>query len=423
MCNNTKKRIIIIALVIIVIGLGYFYLQKRLDGIIDKVTVSAYRNQSNALLGDAEWLSFDMQWEQYSQGDLLWTMTHHVILHYVHDKDMVFVDDPSHYSLFKITKSSADIINHGDNKIITYKKKIGGQYTDMGVLQHLGYYNEYLWYYMIPFHNRFALPSAFNLKGHKDLCNGTDSLREYVGHGATGYISTHSTKKEVTEEIYSYVNNYTNVLDSVRVNYIVDNKINSQRIIRISNLCFDNRQQHVDSLFNLDDPQYAKYSHHDENNPESPWTDNHDITEEVLRFPLVKLNGDTLTLAGIDGWVLLNVWTINCGPCIENLQNYGHEKDSLGYRVLEHEGIKIMAVNQSSDNLELMWSIGERTGNADLMYSGKGLSGVIELRYLGYYYLISPDKQIVYESNHLGDYSELLEAKDNYEKQHKTCEQ
>ena len=51
------------------------------------------------------------------------------------------------------------------------------------------------------------------------------------------------------------------------------------------------------------------------------------------------------------------------------------------------------------------------------MYSGKGLSGVIELRYFGYYYLISPDKQIVFETYHLGDYSELLEAKANYEKQ------
>lgn len=413
----TKKRTIIIALALVIIGLGYYYVHKRLDGINDEDTVMAYRSQSNALLGNAEWLSFDMQWEQYSQGDLLWTMTHHVILHYSHNQDMVFVDDPFHYKYFKITKSSADIIDEGENKIITYERKFGGQYTDMGVFQHLGYYNEYLWYYMMPFRNRFVMPSMFDLNESMDLYNGTDSLREYVGHGGKGYITTDSTRKEVTHEIYSYVNNNTNVLDSIRINYLVDNEISSQRIIRISNLRFDNRQQHVDSLFNLDSPKYAKYSHHDEKNPKSPWTGNHDITEEVLRFPLVKLNGDTVTLAENDGWVLLNVWTINCGPCIENLQNYGHEKDSLGYRVLEHEGIKIMAVNQSSDNMELIRSIGEKAGTTDLMYSGKGLSGVIELPYLGYYYLISPDKQIAYESDHLGDYSELLEAKANYEKQ------
>ena len=74
-----------------------------------------------------------------------------------------------------------------------------------------------------------------------------------------------------------------------------------------------------------------------------------------------------------------------------------------------------MAVNQSSDNMELIQQIGEKTGTTDLMYSGKGLSGVIELRYLGYYYLISPDRQIAYESDYLGDYSELLKAKAKWE--------
>ena len=78
----------------------------------------------------------------------------------------------------------------------------------------------------------------------------------------------------------------------------------------------------------------------------------------------MNLDGDTTTLAENKGWVLLNVWTINCGPCIENLQNYG--------RVLEYEGIKIMAVNQSSDNMELIRSIGEKTGTAVLCTQAKG---------------------------------------------------
>ena len=115
----TKKLTIIIALLVVIIVLGYYYVNKRLDGINDDDTVMAYRSQSNALLGNVEWLSFDMQWEQYSQGGLLWTMTHHVILHYGHNQDMVFVDDPFHYEYFKITKSSADIIGEGENKIIT----------------------------------------------------------------------------------------------------------------------------------------------------------------------------------------------------------------------------------------------------------------------------------------------------------------
>ena len=394
-------------IIVVIIGLGYFYIRQGLNGLRDITTVRVFKSQSKALLGDAEWLSFDMEWEQYSNGDHLWTMNYHVILHYGHGQDMVFVDDPCHYTLFKITKSAADVIDRGENKIITYKKKFGGQYMSRGIMNHLSYYNANMWYYMMPFRNRFVLPSKYSLKEHKDLGNANDGIGVYIGHNGT-------------EETYSYINNKTNVLDSIRIKFMDDDgNVRSQRIIRISNLRFDDRQHYVDSVFDPTDPKYASFSHHDEKHPDHPWTDNHEINDEVLQFPLVKLDGDTVTLAENEGWVLLNVWTINCGPCIENLQNYGHEKDSLGYRVLEQEGIKIMAVNQSSDNMELIRQIGEKTGTDDLMYSGKGLSGVIELRYLGYYYLISPDKQITYESDHLGDYSELLEAKAKYEKQNK----
>ena len=421
----TKKRVIKIVSVIIIIGLGYLfirtYVRKKFDGSMGNETVVAYKSQSDALLGDAEWLSFDMQWEQFHQGDSLWSMTHHVTLHYGHGQDMVFVEDPCHYRFFRITKSSADIIDCGENKIITYKRKFGGQYVSMGIEQHLYYYNEHLWYYMMPLHNRFSLTSIFVLEEHKDLYNGSDSLREYIGRSAwTGYSENDSTGEwdvPNTETIFSYVNNKTNVLDSIRVDHYVNGEKSSQRIIKISNLRYDNRQRYIDSIFNFDSPRYAKFSHHDEKNPKNPWTENHGINDEVMHFPLVKLNGDTTTLAENEGWILLNVWSFNCGPCIENLQNYGHEKDSLGYRILEREGIKIMAVNQSSDNLELIRQFGEKTGTTDIMYSGKGLSGVIELQYYGYYYLISPDRQIAYESNHLGDYSELLKAKSDYEKQ------
>ena len=78
-----------------------------------------------------------------------------------------------------------------------------------------------------------------------------------------------------------------------------------------------------------------------------------------------------------------------------------------------------MAINHRSDNVELIRSIAEKTNTGDIIYYAKGMGGVINIPALGYYYLISPDKQIVYETSDLGDYSELLEAKANYEKQHK----
>lgn len=423
----TKKRVIKIVSIIIIIGLGYLfvrtYVRKKIEGKIGNETVVAYKSQSDALLSNAEWLSFDMQWEQYHKEDSLWSMTHHVTLHYGHGQDMVFVEDPFHYTYFKITKSSADVIDCGENKIVTYKKKFfGGQYFSMGIEQHLRYYNEYLWYYMMPLSNRFSLLSAFVLENHKNLCCGNDSLIEYIGRGiGTGYSRNDSTGKwdvPKTETIFSYVNNKTNVLDSIKIDYYVNGEKSSQRIIRISNLRYDNRQRYIDSIFNFDDPRYSKFSHHDEKNPENPWSDNKSVTKELANYPLVNLKDDKTTIAENDGWLLLNFWTINCAPCIQHLKDYQHEKDSLGYRILENEGIKILAINHKSDNMELIAEIAEKTSTRDIMYSGKGIGGVIELPYLGYFYLISPDKEVVYDSSNLGDYSELLKAKSDYEQQH-----
>ena len=423
--SSTKKRTIIIVLVVAVIGLGYLfvrtYVRKKIEGKIGNETVMAYRSQSDALLGNAEWLSFDMQWEQYHQGDSLWSMTHHVTLHYGHDQDMVFVEDPYHYRFFRITKSSADIIDCGENKIVNYKRKFGGQYVSMGIEQHLYYYNEYLWYYMMPLRNRFSLTSIFVLEEHKDLCIGNDSIREYIGHGTTRYSENDSTGEwdvPNTETIFSYVNIKTNVLDSIKIDYYVNGEKSSQRIIRISNLRYDNRQLYIDSIFDYSNPRYAKFSHHDEKNPEDPWSDNKSVTEELANYPLVNLKGDTTTIAENDGWLLLNFWTINCAPCIQHLKDYQHEIDSLGYRILENEGINIWAINQKSDNVELIGDIAEKTGSKDIVYSGKGIGGVIKLPYFGYYYLISPNKEVVYDSYDLSDYSELLKAKADYEKQH-----
>ena len=96
----------------------------------------------------------------------------------------------------------------------------------------------------------------------------------------------------------------------------------------------------------------------------------------------------------------------------------GQEKESTGNYYLETKGVKVFAINHRSDNVELIRSIAERTNTTSIIYFAKGMGGVISIPSLGYYYLISPDRQIVYETSDLGDYSELLEAKANYEMQH-----
>ena len=110
---------------------------------------------------------------------------------------------------------------------------------------------------------------------------------------------------------------------------------------------------------------------------------------------------------------MLNFWTTNCGPCLQHLKEYSHEKDSLGYRILEKEGIKILAIEHKSDDMELIAKRARLTNSKDIMYSGKGIGATINLPALGYYYLISPDKEIVYETGDLGDYEEIIKKLKN----------
>lgn len=129
----------------------------------------------------------------------------------------------------------------------------------------------------------------------------------------------------------------------------------------------------------------------------------------------MNINCDTTTIKEYDSWILLNFWRFSCGPCLKNMENYKHEKDSLGYRVLENNDIKILAINYESNNMEQLGKLAGKDDSKDIIYSAKGIKQRINLPFQGYYYLISPKKEIVYETSHLGDYSELLKAKAEYE--------
>ena len=143
------------------------------------------------------------------------------------------------------------------------------------------------------------------------------------------------------------------------------------------------------------------------------------VTDELLNFPVVNLKNDTIYLKDEDGCVLLNLWTFSCSSCIENLYRYKKQTDSLNYRVLEKEGIKIMAINYLSNNMNKIGEIATKTSTCDIVYSAKGMRQFISIPYLGYYYLLSPSKEVIYESSNLGDYSKLLEAKREYERNSK----
>ena len=234
------------------------------------------------------------------------------------------------------------------------------------------------------------------------------SSTEETLNGETFVTTTHNMRNAT---LVSTINATTHLLQRA-----TNTNTNYKTEYVFSEYDFGDRNKLIDSIFNFDDTKYSQFTRRYGGRE---GTTNTELNEEIAAYPIVGMHQDTTTINQAEGWVLLNFWSFNCGPCIENLKKIGMEKKEAGERVLEKEGISIYAINHRSDNLEKIKEMGEKTNTSDIMYSAKFINGVISIPYLGYYYLVSPEKTIVWHSDSLGDYSELLKAKANYEKQHK----
>ena len=247
------------------------------------------------------------------------------------------------------------------------------------------------------------------------------------------YVAIHPKRQAWNEETnefditiqyasHIWLNLQTNQFDSVSVFRATNNNWKINCHYYIDGLNHDNKSDYIDSIFNFDNPIYTGYSRHTETFP--PYSRigvrNEGINDSLLSFPFIGLQHDTTTINNTKGWVLLDLWQFGCPPCYQGIKDLQHEKDSLGFSILEQEGITIIAANAKSDNLDLIQEVSEKCGCPDVLYAGKGTMSILALVNHAFpsYYLISPEKEIVWRSNYLGDYSELLEAKANYEKQH-----
>ena len=202
-----------------------------------------------------------------------------------------------------------------------------------------------------------------------------------------------------------YVNAATNIMDSA---YTEIYQYSSKVYYTFYDFSFENRQSYIDSIFNFDNKEYEKYSKYDIVNSEPYYSFDTIVTDKLLDFPLVDFNNDTTTLREQEGWVLLNFCTITSDYSMRQLDRYAKEKDSLGYRILEKEGIKILAIEHKSNNMEYIEKYAKRHHSEDITYSAKGIFNAIDVNWWECYYLISPDKKVVYRTEKLEDYSEII---------------
>lgn len=391
-----------------------------------------YKSLAKNFATDHSFVSFDVFTEKQNNDSTLWIRHDHVILNYDDKEPVIFselIDESGRISRsYWMDKEKYIYINHDNREITRYdnKKALWDDYHCHGLMEYIPSTFDNLSYYLYPLSNKIKgglmMYTISNITNQEPVKVNGKSYMRFQGTSSmrTSYNPKDGNRVKVYEKAYFFINQETKALDSVSlIQYPIDYE-NWKTFVSVRNVVYSNKQQYMDDVFDLNKAKYRNYSRHDCKNPplSKAYSSEKNMTDALLEYPLVDLNGNKSSIAENDGWLLLNFWTINCAPCIQHLKDYKHEKDSLGHRILENEGIRILAINQKSDNMELIGDIAEKTDTRDIMYSGKGIGGTIELPYLGYFYLISPDKEVVYDSSNLGDYSELLKAKADYEKQH-----
>lgn len=381
-----------------------------------------YNTLANDLANSKQWISFVIKTEHYKNDSLLWSRHNHAIIHYSGKQSFVFYESFNDFD--DISKSyylNKDVyieINHEDNNIDMYKNRrlFWGDYHSYGIMGFIPQHFLYLNYYLVPLQNEIKgglmTYTASIIKDKEFVAINGKNYLKFTGRSSNYYFYTENHKRQsVYSNIQWFIDADTGTLDSVFSFQEPIEYENRKTMIKISGFDYSDKQQYVDSVINLNSKDYKNYSHKYRN-----------IVEEkkgcsnVQNCQIYDIYGQTSTISSKDGWLLVYFWTSNCAPCLKHLQAMGHEKDSLGYCILNQHDINILAVNYRSDNLDLLNKIAERSKARDIIYFSKDIEKFTSFPTLGYVYLISPDKKIVYESSIIeDDYSNIIKAKMNYE--------
>lgn len=186
---------------------------------------------------------------------------------------------------------------------------------------------------------------------------------------------------------------------------------------RFSNISFE--------VPNIDERQYcippAGYDTYnintgDDNPSESSVFIYHEELQKLLDAPIVSLNHDTVTLNEVEGWVLVELWSFGCRPCAKFHKRIQEELAESGARSLEAMRVSVMCINPYATLTDALVEYAARFDIGDITYSGKSLNALINIDAVPLYILISPQKEIVYRGNDLGeDYSVVVEKMKQWE--------
>ena len=230
----------------------------------------------------------------------------------------------------------------------------------------------------------------------------------------SGFVYNEKTEEYDIPENYNIDYYYDE--DSKRLEKIeaipTEESIMSWKITLLLDITYPADTKCFDPIFDFTNPKYKSCSRHNDGFIPYSWSfssgDRPQTLDSVLNFPMVSMSGATTCIAKQHGWLLIDFWRFGCRGCYEWMAKLRKEQDSLGYRELDKQGIKILMINAISDNMERLDSMACKYDLRDCIYSAKGVGERIDIHLMPQYYLVSPQKQIVAVTNDLGDYSELI---------------
>lgn len=353
-----------------------------------------FREQAESFADKHEWVSFKYKNIHYYDDKFSWDDEHEVIIKYDGKNSLVFYNIKGIEWIYLLDRNYYQKIEKPEGSLIKYENTIfdfSRHYEELGKHGFIPRYFIHIPYYLYPID--FAYSASI-----------TRIFTDVEEMEIKGELYNVYKFDDQEESLRLYVNAATNVMDSayqeVR-NYL------SKDYYTFYDFSYENRQNYIDSIFNYNNKEYEKYSRYNVANPEPYHSFDTIVTDKLLDFPIVDLKNDTTTLREQNSWVLLYFWRYEDSH-IEQLEKYVQEKDSLGYRIPENEDVRIMAIEPSSNNMEYIQRVADKYDCEDIIYSAKEIYNAIDVLYYKYY-LISPDKKVVYKSSTLGDYGEAVE--------------
>ena len=268
----------------------------------------------------------------------------------------------------------------------------------------------------------------------KDTVMGGSHCKVYIGRSSTKKILISDTcwTPPFHADVVVYYNKDKQWVDSVvtslpsDVDEVVrENIIFTKTVCRYKNVSFEDKTAEYDSIFSERNPVYAIYEHLDDS---KPYGENYSspkprtkkvldiLTDDILEHPFVDVNGDTTTLGQQEGWVLIETWYDGCRPCKQWIVDYEKEKKEKGTTSLEQAGIKVLCVNPYVSYIDYLRKTADEYGIGRIVYAGKGLKEKLGFMYSPTYYLVSPDKHIVFTSEKYVEYNSIfIEKMKEYE--------